>query len=341
MLGVPNGMVDLRTGELLPGESDKRVTMHAATSYDPQAACPLWEASVADIFKDDPDLIHFVHRALGYSMTGDCREEVFFLCVGGGRNGKGTIINTVAYVLKDYHDNLSFHSLERGSHGPKEASNDLAKLARKRFVTASETLGGRFDESRIKSLTGRDPVTARFLYQEEFTFTPELKLWLSVNNMPRVRDDSVGFWARPRVIPFNQCYDGRADKTLKERLREEAPGILAWLVRGCLAWQREGLGLPPAVSAAVEQYRQHEDFLSEFYEDCCVIGSSENGTGVRVRPMELFSAYLRWCDRMRIRVRLGSKGFSQRVARRFRRAQSHGMDYFLGVGLLDEGGEEL
>lgn len=334
LLGVRNGVVDLRTGELRAGRCEDRITMQTRYPYDASAACPQWEAWLAEILKDDLELVPFVHRALGYSITGDCREEVFFMCVGDGRNGKGTLINIVGEVMGDYHDNLSFHSLERGNHGPKETTNDLAKLHRKRIVTAQEAVGGRFDESRVKSLTGRDPITARFLYREEFTFVPDLKLWLSVNKPPRVRDDSTGFWSRPRIIPFRQCYLGREDKTLKDRLRAEGPGILAWLVRGCLAWQGQGLPNPDGVKVAIEEYRASEDVLGEFYDERCVVSEA-----ARCRPSELFDSYVRYCDAVRARNRLGSKGFSQQVAKRFRRVVVNGAAHFAGVGLMSDGAE--
>ena len=177
-LGVPNGVVDLRTGELRGGRPEDYITMQATYPYDPGAKCPLWEETVAQVFalegKRRPEFVSYVQRALGYSLTGDCREEVFFLTTGNldddtksGANGKGTIINTVAHVLGDYAENLGFSSLEwqhnRGGAG--SATPDLAKLLHKRFVTASETnKGATFNAARIKALTGRDPITARELY---------------------------------------------------------------------------------------------------------------------------------------------------------------------------------
>ncbi len=336
LLGVQNGVVDLRTGELRPGRWEDRITMQTRFPYVADARSELWERTVSDIFKDDPEVVDFVHRSLGYSLTGDCREEVFFMCRGDGRNGKGTIINTVAHILGDYHDNLSFHSLERGQFGPREQTNDIAKLVHRRFVTASETTGGRLDESRIKSMTGRDPLTARFLHKEFFTFVPEFKLWLSVNLPPKVRDDSEGFWARTRVIPFLQCYEDRPDKDerLKDKLQVEGEGVLSWLVRGCLRWQESGLGSPPGVKVAVARYRAAEDLLNEFYEECCVLADS-----ARSKPSELFDSYVRWCDRMRVRGRMGSKGFSQQVGKRFKRVTVSGAAQFVGIGLLAEGAE--
>ena len=252
LLGVRNGVVDLRTGLLRQGRAEDYITMQTACPYDPDAKAPRWESFLADILQDNPELTPYLQRALGYSITGDCREEIFFLMTGGGRNGKGTVANTVHYVLGDYSCDLGFSSLE-AKREESGATPDLAKLVRKRFVTASEASGARFNESRLKKMTGRDPITCRFLHENEFTYLPEFKLWLGVNHLPKVHDDSIGFWSRPHRVPFLQCYLGREDKTLKDTLKEEAPGILAWLVRGARLWIEDGLLAPGCVTRAVEE----------------------------------------------------------------------------------------
>jgi P4 family phage/plasmid primase-like protien len=344
LLCAPNGIIDLRTGELRAGRPEDRITMMAAYRYNPEARCPLWEATVADIFEGEPEKAAYIHRALGYSITGDCREEVFFLLTGeldspdkSGRNGKGTLINTVARVLGDYSDNLAFHSLEQSGHGPKQKTNDIAKLSGKRFVTASEASGGRFDEARVKALTGRDPITAAFHYKEEFTFVPEFKLWLSVNAPPKVRDESSGFWSRPHVLIFRKTYAGREDKSLKDRLLEEGEGILAWLVRGAVEWARDGLRPPDEVRMAVEQYRSQEDRLSTFYEDPGLLF----GEGLRTSSAQLHEWYMEWARRTRHHATLSLRRFSQAVARRLGPARmmrfgDRTLQGFDGIGLTEE-----
>lgn len=343
-LCVPNGIIDLRTGELRPGRPEDRITMQAPHPYDPNARAPLWESTLEEIFAGEPDKLSYVQRALGYSCTGDCREEVFFLLTGeldspdkSGRNGKGTVINTVAAVLGDYHDNLAFHSLERSEHGAKTQTNDLAKLCGRRFVTASEATGGRFDEARIKSLTGRDPITARFLYSEEFTFVPGFKLWLSVNSPPKVRDESVGFWSRPHVIVFPHSFAGREDKGLKDKLLAEGPGILAWLVRGAVEWYQRGLAPPVGVQAAVDKYKEQEDRLAMFYDDPGVVISKD----ARVLSSSLHAWYVEWSRRTKHFAVLGPKKFSQAVARRFGAAKFGSVNkvagmVFSGIGLGED-----
>lgn len=326
VLGVPNGVVDLRTGELRGGHPEDGITMQTAVAYNPDAPAPLWEATVAQVFARggvaQPDFVRYVQRALGYSITGSCREEVFFLCTGrldspekNGRNGKGTLVNTIAKVLGDYAGDLGFKSLEwsKYSGGSGSASPDLAKLVHKRFVTASETNAtGFFDSARVKALTGRDPITARPLYGNEFTFEPELKLWLSVNHLPRVADDSLGFWSRPHVIEFPNTFAGSADATLKDRLMAEAEGILAWLVRGALDWYRYGLDAPSSVRTAVTVYQGQQGELTDFVdaELVRVAGAEETFADLR-------AAYLKWAERERIRRVIGPKDFGKELRKLF------------------------
>ncbi len=339
LLGVRNGVVNLREGYLRNALPADMITMQANVKFDPEAKAPLWERTVRDIFKDNVELIPYIQRAFGYSLTGRCDEEIFFLLVGSGRNGKGTLANTFSAILGDYSDNLSFSTLEmHTASSGGGASPDIAKLAAKRFVTASETNEGkRMDEAKIKAITGRDEISARFLYGRDFTFIPEFKLWLSVNHLPRVTDDSDGFWSRPHQVPFEQSYKGREDRTLKDRLLEEAEGILAWAVEGVLAWQEAGLAPPTIVEKCRNEYRASQEPLAQFYEDECVVDD-----GCRIKVSDFFAAYCRWFEENRFRFRrLGRKQFSKEVAARFGdAARTNRGFHFKGVGLSAHGAEE-
>jgi putative DNA primase/helicase len=330
LLGVENGVVDLQTGELRDGSSKDLITMSTAVSFDPEAKCPLWEATLEDIFKDHPELVPYMQKALGYSLTGDCSEEIFFLATGGGRNGKGTIINTVGAILGDYAETLNFNALEGNKYEASggSASPDIAKLSTARFVMASETSGGRFNEAKIKALTGRDPISARFLHRDEFTFIPQFKMWLSVNELPKVRDGSDGFWARPHRVPFLQCYKGREDQTLKDRLWEEREGILAWLVRGCTTWQKDRLGRPKVIDDAVKEYQNATGQLADFFEDCCVFHEHAEEKGGK-----LWGAYQNWAGENQIRFPLRKHAFFKELDKKAERKKIHGERAFRGLGL--------
>jgi P4 family phage/plasmid primase-like protien len=326
LLGATNGVIDLRTGMLRAGRPDDRITRQVRASFDPMATCPLWDATVAAIFEHDQELMAYFDRYVGYSLSGDCREESLALCWGDGANGKGTLLNTLGWLLGDYADDLPFSAFEL--HSRAGIPNDIAKIAGKRFVTASETgETQRLNEPRVKALTGRDPITARFLHREFFTFQPVAKFWLSTNHRPQVRDDSLGFWRRIHLIPFKASFIGREDKTLKDRLRGELRGILARAVRGSLAWQRDGLNPPNAVRAATEHYRIESMPLARFLDECCVVQPDKHATFG-----ELFQVYVRWAGP----ERMGRHEFNAALRQRFKQDEKHKERVvFVGIGVLD------
>ena len=245
LLGVNNGVVDLRTGTLRPARPEDRITIYADAAYDPGALCPRFEQFLSEVFLADAELVGYVQRAVGYCLTGAVSEQCLFLCYGEGANGKSTLLETLRDVLGGYAHNLPFSAFELD--GRSGISNDMAGLVSKRFVTAVETNeGARLNEGRLKALTGGDRCTARFLYGEYFSFDPTAKFWLAFNHKPRVTDDSNGFWRRVRLIPFTARFsDSNRDKDLPMKLKAEAAGILAWVVRACVLWQRLGLGAAP------------------------------------------------------------------------------------------------
>jgi putative DNA primase/helicase len=327
LLGVENGVLHLRTAKLRPGRPEDRITMSARAPYDPTATCPLWEQTVTEIFDNDHELFDYVQRALGYSLTGITKEQYLFMNWGEGANGKGTLINTVAWVLGDYADDLPFSALELQQRA--NIPNDVAKLVGKRFVTSSETSDDiRLNEARIKALTGCDPITARFLHREFFTFQPAAKFWLATNHKPVVHDDSHGFWRRMRLIPFRQQFKKETDdKDLKQKLKAEAPGILRWLVEGCLAWQARGLEPPQVVQQATREYEAESDPLTEFFDDCCAIGQQ-----YKIGAQQLYQGYRAWYEK-RSAEAMNQKRFGQSIRQKFRfKERSHCVTYF-GIAL--------
>lgn len=332
LLATPNGVVDLQAGTLRPGQRRDRVTMSTAVPFDPDAHCPRWEQFIAEVFNGDSALIAFIERAVGYSLTGLTVEQCLFLCYGTGANGKGTFAGTLLHLLSDYGFNMPFSTVEMRDRAA--IPNDLAALVGRRFVTASETNDGtRLNESRVKALTGGDPITARFLHSEFFTFTPAAKFWLSVNHKPVVRDDSHGFWRRIRLIPFVRRFE--VNPTLADELKAEAPGILAWAVRGCLAWQEHGLSPPDVVVTATRDYETDSDPLAGFLADACDLDPA-----AAVGASDLFAHYRAWADRHALseRERLTATGFGRKVSERFekRRDRMTGVVYH-GIGRRSDG----
>jgi putative DNA primase/helicase len=332
LLGCPNAIVDLRTGLSRPGGPEDRVTMTTGIDFEPSAQAPRWNQFLGQVFEGDLELIDWIQRAAGYSATGDTREQVWFLKYGSGSNGKGVFDRAIANVLGDYATNTPFATLEAKTR--PSIPNDLAALLGRRFVTASESSeASRLNEARIKALTGGDPITARFLNHEFFTFKPMLKLWLSVNHLPRVEDLSYGFWRRVRLVPFQHVFRGQAaDRNLDASLRAEVAGILAWVVRGAVAWERQGLEpIPLAVRAATTKYENDSDSLSEFIEERCVVGDT-----LTVAAGELYRAYDLWATDRGLRTkdeRLSGTAFGRRMGSRFhKRSERRGTTYH-GIGL--------
>jgi putative DNA primase/helicase len=307
LFAVANGVIDLQTGKLRKGEPSDRITVHSNISYEPIANCPLWEQFLSDIFNGDAELIAYVQRAVGYCLTGATTEQCFFLCYGTGANGKSTFLEILRRVVGAYGFNLPFSAFEL--QGRSSIPNDMAAIAGRRLVTSLETNESvQLNEARIKALTGGDQVTARFLYCELFEFLPAAKFWLACNHQPKVADDSPGFWRRTRLIPFTQSFVGKEDRELLAKLTAEAPGILNWVLNGCLRWQNEGLGLPTVVKEVTDAYRQDSDQLGEFIGDECILVPEK-----RVAASELWARYLEWASDCGERERLDRRAFSRRL----------------------------
>jgi len=336
-LNVLNGTLDLRTGALHPHRREDLITKLAPVEYDERATCPRWERFLEEVFAGDGELISFVQRAAGYSLSGDTSEQRFFMLHGNGSNGKSTMLTALREILADYHRKTGTDTLlDRDA----SASNDIARLRGARMVSAIEARPGRkLAEALVKELTGGDAMRARFLYQEFFEFVPEFKLWLACNHLPHIDGQEYAMWRRIRLIPFKvQFQDADAptgpykDMMLPAKLRMEYPGILAWLVRGCLAWQSEGLGTAQAVKAATGKYREDMDVLADFFAECCVIHPD-----AKAKSSVLYAAYSEWAKGRGEKYPLASRTFSQRLEERGtfeKRVWGQGK-FWLGIGLLD------
>ena len=289
-LSTLNGTLDLRTGELREHRREDHITKLTPVEYDPDAAAPTWAAFLERILPSE-ELRAFVQRAVGYSATGDTSEQCMIINHGGGANGKSTFQEAIAAALGDYAMRAPTEMLlaKRTSGIP----NDVARLKGARFVAASETEEGRrLAESLVKDLTGQDTITARFMRAEWFDFEPTHKLWLSTNHKPEIRGTDTAIWRRIRLVPWTVTIPpAQQDKKLAAKLRDELPGILAWIVQGCLEWQREGLRPPDEVRRATGRYRAEMDVLAAFIDEECVVSDHATATA-----KALYSAYKAWCD---------------------------------------------
>jgi putative DNA primase/helicase len=290
LFNVQNGTLDLRTGELRPHKATDLLTRISPVAYNPQAKSEVWEKFIEEITNGDTGVKNYLQRAVGYSLTGDTREECLFVLHGSGRNGKSKFLEAIQYVTGDYaHTAAAQTFLRRENTAP---SNDIAALAGARFVMTSEIAQGRtLDTALIKQLTGGDAITARLLYREGFTFKPQFKLFMATNSLPQVDENTPAIWARIKLVPFTVSFEGREDRELSNKLRTAAEAILAWAVEGCLLWQQSGLQEPESVKIATSEYRAEEDVIGDFILERCDVGE-----GLAIKARELYQSYKAWCD---------------------------------------------
>lgn len=315
-LNVKNGTLDLRTGKLSKHNRKDFITKIINIDYKENAQCPNWVSFLDRIFLGDKELIEYIQKTIGYSLTGAITEQSFYMLYGNGANGKSTFLNTIQRILGEYADTLKGSSLmvKRNDDG---ARGDLAKLKGKRFVISSELNEGQtFDESLLKALTGGDTVPVRFMYAEEFPLQAQFKLWIMTNEKPKIKGTNHGIWRRVRLIPFLYKFkDEEKDENFFEKFLEpELPGILNWAIQGCLIWLKDGIETPEKVKAAVDEYKTEMDTIQRFIDDCCVV--ADNCTA---KITDLYELYMNWCkenneyelSNIKFTKKIKEKGFDQ------------------------------
>jgi len=307
LINCLNGTLDLRTGELKPHDRADLITKIAPVEYRMGAPCPNWLSFLNMIFEGNQDLIAFVQRAVGYSLTGITDERCMFILWGNGKNGKSTFLETIGRMMGDYAEKTTAETLltTRQANIP----NDIARLQGARFVRASESEHGRYlAEARIKEMTGQDAVSARFLFSEWFNFVPEFKIWLGTNHKPVIRGTDEAIWDRIKLIPFTVRIDNpKPRREIDAMFDEEIAGIFSWAVEGCMEWQDHGLGEVEEVKKATAEYRYEMDNIGRFIEECCQIGES-----FRTPTSELYEAYKAWAEDVGVEV-LSSQNFGRRL----------------------------
>ena len=291
LFNLQNGTMNLTTEEFSEHRREDLITKIAPISYDLTAACPQWLAFLSRIMNGNNELIAFLQRVVGYSLTGDTSEHALFLLYGNGANGKTTFLEVLRHVFGDYVMTADFGSfvVSRGS----SVRNDLARLAGARLVTAVESEANRrLAEEVIKQITGGDTITARYLYSEHFEFRPQFKLFLATNHKPRIRGTDVAIWRRTHLIPFAVTIPNEEqDKELPMKLRAEGPGILRWALEGLTGWRRSGLSAPAEVTDATRDYRTEQDVVQHFIDERCI-----SDPGALTPASELYTAYKKWCE---------------------------------------------
>jgi putative DNA primase/helicase len=297
LFNAANVTINLRNIEVMPHTREHFLTKISGVEYDESADCPQWMKFLNEIFNENQELISYVQRCVGYCLTGDCTEQCFFLLYGMGANGKSTFVETIHALLADYAETAEFSTFLT-SYTDRPIRNDIAKLRGARFVSAVEANAGRkIDEAVIKSLTGNERITARFLRQEFFQFKPEFKIWLAANHKPEIHSADYSIWRRVRLIPFEVTFSPeRQDKDLAGKLQEELSGILNWALEGCRQWQDKGLQEPVEIVEATAEYKDEMDVLSSFLTDCVTESPEEN-----IKAVDLFITYEGYCGDQKTR----------------------------------------
>lgn len=285
------------------------------------------------IFNNDFDLIHFIQKAMGYALSGDVSEQCLFILWGTGANGKSTFLNVLQYLFGDYACNTMIETFTKKN---SEQSNDLARLKGARLVTTSEIEQGKpMSESLIKTVTGEDDITARFLYGEYFSFKPTFKIFMATNHKPKIRGADNGIWRRIKMIPFTVTIPAeQRDKKLTEKLIAENSGILNWLIDGYALWVKEGLNNEPkAVTEANDEYRFDMDAVGTFISECFEIDASLKW---RLHTKILYDTYLKWCIKNNERA-MSQKWLGMRMQEKgFKRMATNGQRVWLGLVVRNE-----
>jgi putative DNA primase/helicase len=337
LLGLPHGVLDLRTGKHRPHAQADRITKTAGCDFVPGAAAPVWTAFISKVMDDDAELIDYLQRLAGYLLCGERGEHLLPIFWGGGANGKSTLIGAWQAMLGDYASGASRDLLMQ--RGANEHPTGLADLHGRRLVVVSESGdAGRLHEERVKYLTGGDTITARRMRQDFFEFKPTHQLILQTNHKPRATGTDEGLWRRVRLIPFGVTIPAeQRDPLLPSKLKADLPGILDWAVDGWRRYQAEGFTLPAAVRAATSSYRDESDLLAAFLADACVV--SDQCTAM---AGDLYAAYTAWCQSN------GERPRSQRIfgtslsERGFDKVKSTGgLMRWRGIGIANSGGSGL
>lgn len=346
VLGCRNNVIDLKAKDTRPGNPEDYINEIAPTEWrGPKEPAPTWERFLDEIFDGDRELISYIQRLFGYAITGKSTEHIYPIFYGQGRNGKSTLFETIAYVLGDLAGPIEAEMLlaQRNVRQSGRPTSDIIALRGKRIVWASETgENRRLNSGKLKWLTGGDTLTGRAPYgKRQVTFKPSHTLFLLTNHKPHAPANDFALWSRIHLVPFNLSFvenpikdnERKVDPGLAEKLKEEAPGILVWLIAGYFKWEKQGLDPPEAVKVATEAYRKDEDLVGQFISECCVVMSH-----ARVKAGELREAYEKWCDESGEKP-LSRNKFASQILNRFDRDDSGRFRIYIGIGLKNNGKE--
>jgi len=337
LLCCSNGVVDLRDGEFRLAKPEDMLHRSTRVRYDPTARCPRWDRFLREVFLGNEDLVDFIQRAVGYSLTG-LMPDYLFICYGTGSNGKSIFLSVLERLLGEYSvvaPPTAFmweRDVNRGAPSP-----DLASLAGARLAKCIEVRENiRLNEERVKALTGGDRIRARFLFQNPFEFYPTAKVWWAVNHKPIIRDTTHAMWRRIRLIPFEARFepgDGvwQPKEVLMSELESELSGILNWAIEGCLRWKDEGLALEGKVKAATEEYRVESDVVERFLSEMVV-----RDKWGQVKASKLYQEYKSWAEKNG-EPSISARSFGERILEKgISRVHTREGNFYTGIRLASD-----
>jgi len=329
LMGVKNGVVDLRSGELITPEPAMLITKQCNANFIKGSKCDLWIKFLNQIF-NNKETIESLQRIVGYSFTGSTAEEIMVICHGYGANGKSVLSNVLQKIAGDYGKTGSSNLLKARKDDDTGPRPDIASLCGARFVSVNEMQSGDYlDEQAVKILASREQISARHLYQNEFTYTPTAVIWLKTNHKPIIKGEDDGIWRRLILLPFERKFsENERDRNLEQKLISQADGILEWIIEGAVKWYTSGLMLSPQIISQSAQYRTESDLLGQFFEDEINLDANS-----RSLDSAVYYEYTRWCINNGTRA-LAKKRFTQKLAERgIRIEKSNGSRYYSGIDL--------
>jgi putative DNA primase/helicase len=329
ILNTPSGYVDLTDGTLHDHDYKRYFTQEVGIDYSDNVDCPMWKEFLDQTFSHDQELIHFIQKAVGYSLTGSISEQVMFVLLGNGRNGKSVFLNICQYVLGTYVKAMNASTIMKKQIANSGPSSDIARLQSARMVISSEANeGDRLDESMIKQVIGGDPVVARYPFGRDFEFNPEFKLWMATNHMPKIYGTDEGIWRRLLIIPFlHTVAKENVDKNLEDKLKSESMGILKWAIDGVMMWQSEGLGEPPAIVKATDESRKEMDVVQAFIDEECTTSPA-----YEIKASELFVAYKKWANETN-NYEMSNTKFGTEITKHFKKVRKSVGRCYIGIDL--------
>ncbi len=331
LLNSPTGVIDLNDFSVRKATPQDYFTKSVNANFDKSAKCPLWDKFLERIFDGDKDLIRYVQKVIGYSLTGSTAEQCAFFLYGTGRNGKSTFLDVIRELFGDYARNIQPETIMiKNNNG---INSDIARLKGARLVTTVEPNEGlRLNEGLLKQLTGGDIITARKLYAEEFEFKAEFKLFMATNHKPIIRGTDLGIWRRVHMIPFTVVIpENEVDRQLTEKLMQELDGIFIWALRGVAMYHKEGLKMPHAVQQAVDEYKKEMDVVSRFLDEC-----TEKAFAKSVKASELYTVYVNWC-KQNGEWQMPNTKFAKEIIGKYDKVRRKTGVYYVGMTLTGEG----